>query len=243
MITLYSWPTPNHYKVTCFLREAHINYDVQVVHIGKGEQFSSDYLKICPNNKIPALTDASPSTGTEPLTLFESGCILEYLADKTGLFLAPIGQTQRYEVLKWLYWQMAGLGPMLGQNHHFSQYASEKIPYAIQRYLNETKRLYTVLDHQIANKDFVVGNSLSLADFAIYPWIVPHEKQGQNLNDYPNIKKWFERLTQRPAFQQAYQEGALLKGGQETVTEESKSILFGQSGQQLRSQNKNKLLK
>lgn len=230
---LYSWPTPNSYKVTILLRELGLPYDFHVVDISKGEQFLPDFLQKNPNNKIPVLVD--DSVASSPAVLFESGCILEYLADKTQKFLPPVGNPKRYEVLKWLYWQMAGFGPMLGQNHHFSQYAPEKIPYAIDRYVNESKRLYKVLDHQLARtQNFVAGTELSIADFAVYPWVVSHEKQGIDLKDYSAVKKWFETLSMRPSVVESYKEGDEIKKGRVTVTEESRKFLFGQKGDHLK---------
>ncbi len=235
MYTLHTWPTPNSYKVTIFMREAGLSYDVRVVNISQGEQFRPEFLELNPNNKIPVLVDAEPLGQSAPLVLSESGCILEYLADKTGRFLAPAGDPLRYETLNWLYWQMAGLGPMLGQNHHFTQYAPEKIPYAIERYLKESQRLYSVLDHRLRGRRFVAGEELSIADMAIYPWIVPHEKQGLNLSDYPDLQRWFEAMKARPAVREAYAEGDLLRGSQgPTVNAASRQFLFGQDGQHLR---------
>ncbi len=235
MIKLYTWPTPNGYKVSILLREAQIPYDAVPVNISRGDQFKEEFLKLTPNNKIPVLVDTSPMRGDKPIVLFESGAILEYLADKSGLFLAPFGEPERYESLKWLYWQMAGLGPMLGQNHHFSSYAPEKIPYAIERYLNETRRLYTVLDHRLESSPYVGGKDYSIADMAAYPWIVSHEKQGQRLEDYPSLKIWFDKLHARPAVRAAYEEGKSLRGDQgPTVTAGSQAILFGQTGEHLK---------
>lgn len=230
---LHSWPTPNSYKVAIALREMGYEYSFDLVDIANGAQFSAEFLAKNPNNKIPVLTDPNGPDDKE-ICLFESGAILEYLADKSGKFLAPAGSRLRYEQLQWLYWQMAGFGPMLGQNHHFSQYAPEKVPYAIERYLNESKRLYKVLDHKLAQSEFVVGSELSIADFAIFPWTVSHKKQGIDLADYPALKSWHEKLAARPHFQAAYEEGLKLKDGRETVTEESRKILFGQSGSHLK---------
>jgi GST-like protein len=203
MIDLYYWATPNGHKITIFLEEAGIPYRLHPVNIGKGEQFNPEFLKFSPNNRIPAIIDQNPSDGGKPISVFESGAILVYLAEKTGKFLSE-DLRGRMETLQWLFWQMAGLGPMLGQNHHFSQYAPEKIPYAIERYVKETARLYGVLDRRLADRPFVAGD-YSIADMAMYPWIVPHEKQGQNLNDFPNVKKWFEAVAKRPAVVRAYE--------------------------------------
>ncbi len=232
-IKLYSWPTPNSFKITIALREMGLPYEFHLLDISKGEQFSKDFLSLNPNNKIPVIVDPSGPEG-KSITLSESGAILEYLADKTGSFLDP-PSLERYKTLQWLYWQMAGFGPMLGQNHHFSQYAPEKIPYAIERYLNETKRLYSVLNRQLSSNAFVSGEELSIADFACYPWVVPHGKQGINLSDFPSLKQWFEKLSKRQHVIAAYDEGARLKQGNETVTEESRKFLFGQKGDHLKN--------
>jgi GST-like protein len=227
MIDLYYWTTPNGHKVTMFLEEAGLPYTVHPVHIGKGEQFQPDFLKIAPNNRIPAIVDQAPADGGEPIALFESGAILLYLADKTGQFI-PADLRGRNETLQWLFWQMGGLGPMAGQNHHFSQYAPEKIPYAIERYVKETARLYAVLDKHLAGREFIAG-SYSIADMACYPWIVPHERQGQNLADFPNVQRWFQAIAARPATQRAY---ALTEqvnpGNVPSVNEASRKVLFGQ---------------
>ncbi len=202
MIDLYYWTTPNGHKITIFLEEADLPYTIHPIDIGKGDQFDPEFLKISPNNRIPAIVDDEPVTG-DPISVFESGAILQYLADKTGQFL-PSDLHPRVEVLQWLNWQMGGLGPMLGQNHHFSKYAPEKIPYAIERYVKETARLYGVLNKQLAGRDYIAGD-YSIADMACYPWIVPHEGQGQNLNDFPNVKRWFEVMGARPAVKAAYE--------------------------------------
>ncbi|MBL4766076.1 MAG: glutathione S-transferase N-terminal domain-containing protein [Colwellia sp.] len=224
-LDLYYWTTPNGHKITIFLEEAGLPYNLHAIDINKGEQFTAEFLAISPNNRIPALVDPTPIDSDEPLSIFESGAILEYLADKTGTFLPQSGAA-RYQVLQWLYWQMGGLGPMAGQNHHFSQYAAEKIPYAISRYVNETARLYNVLDKQLADKPFIAGE-YSIADMASYPWIRSYEKQSQDLNDFPNVKSWFERISARPAVIQAYAKAATINNSV-AVTEAGKSILFGQ---------------
>ena len=224
-LDLYYWTTPNGHKVTIFLEEAGLPYNLHPININKGEQFTSEFLAISPNNRIPALVDSTPNDENEPLSIFESGAILEYLADKTGTFLPKSGAA-RYNVLQWLYWQMGGLGPMAGQNHHFTQYAPEEVPYAITRYVNETARLYGVLEKQLAGKNFITGE-YSIADMASYPWIHSHDKQGQDLNNFPNIKAWFERISARPAVIQAYAKADVINNGT-AVTEEGKSILFGQ---------------
>ena len=226
MIDLYYWPTPNGHKITLFLEEAGLPYRLIPVDIGKGQQFEPDFLRISPNNKIPAIVDHEPADGGAPLTLFESGAILAYLADKIGRFL-PREPRQRAEVLQWLFWQMGGLGPMAGQNHHFNQYAPEKVPYAIDRYVKETSRLYAVLDQRLADRAFVAGEH-SIADMAIYPWIVPHEKQQQRLEDFPGLKRWFEAIHERPATIRAYAKGAAL-GAQPLTSADARKVLFGQS--------------
>ncbi|MDD0967310.1 MULTISPECIES: glutathione binding-like protein [Pseudomonas] len=203
MIDLYYWTTPNGHKISLFLEEAGLRYDVHPINISQGEQFQPHFLKIAPNNRIPAIVDHEPADGGEPLSLFESGAILLYLAEKTGKFL-PKDLRGRQVALQWLFWQMGGLGPMAGQNHHFSQFAPEKIPYAIKRYIDETARLYGVLDKQLANNEFVAGSEYSIADMAIYPWIVSHKWQSQNLEDFPNVQRWFNRIKDRPATVKAY---------------------------------------
>jgi GST-like protein len=225
MIDLYYWTTPNGHKITMFLEEAGMPYRIVPINIGKGEQFAPDFLGIAPNNRIPAIVDHQPADGGAPLALFESGAILLYLADKSARFIAP-DLRGRSEAIQWLFWQMGGLGPMAGQNHHFTQYAPEKVPYAIARYTKETARLYAVLDKHLAGREFIAGG-YSIADMACYPWIVPHEKQGQNLDDFPNLKRWFDSIRERPATQRAY---ALAKeiNPAPVMDDEAKRILFGQ---------------
>lgn len=202
MIDLYYWTTPNGHKVSIFLEEAGLEYRIVPVHIGKGEQFAPEFLKIAPNNRIPAIVDHAPADGGEPIALFESGAILEYMADKSGQFL-PRETRARFNVLQWLYWQMGGVGPMAGQNHHFVRYAPEPIPYAIDRYVKETARLYGVLDRQLAGREYVAGD-YSIADMAIYPWARGWQTQQQKLEDLPNMAAWLERIEARPAVQRAY---------------------------------------
>ena len=224
MIDLHYWTTPNGHKITIFLEEAQVPYTLHPINIGKGDQFQADFLKIAPNNRIPAIVDQAPADGGAPISLFESGAILQYLAEKTGQFL-PASVRDRLETIQWLYWQMGGLGPMLGQNHHFSQYAPEKIPYAINRYVKETSRLYGVLDKRLADREYVAGD-YSIADMAAYPWIVPHEKQGQNLADFPNLQRWFESIQARPAIERAYAKAKDINTAS-TLSDEAKKILFG----------------
>lgn len=197
-IELYYWPTPNGHKITIFMEEAGLPYQVHPVDIGNGDQFKQDFLKLSPNNKMPAIVDPDGPDG-KPLAIFESGAILMYLAEKTGKYL-PASIRERYQVIEWLMFQMAGLGPMLGQAHHFRGYAPEKLPYAIERYTKEASRLYGVLDRRLAGQDYVAGE-YSIADMAIYPWIISHERQGQNLADFPYLKRWFERVGARAAVQ------------------------------------------
>ena len=201
MIDVYSWPTPNGHKVHIMLEECgyHLDKDWTAIpiNIGTGDQFAMSFLKISPNNKIPALVDPNGPDG-KPISIFESGAILLYLASKTGKFL-PKTTRDKYEVLQWLMFQMGGLGPMLGQNHHFRLYAPEKIEYAINRYTNEAKRLYGVLDQQLKDNPYIAGKSYSIADIAIYPWTRNWKNQGMEINDYPHFKAWFEKIGERPA--------------------------------------------
>jgi GSH-dependent disulfide-bond oxidoreductase len=230
MIELYYWPTPNGHKITMFLEEADLPYEIRPVDISAGDQFKPDFLTISPNNRMPAIVDHEPLGGGEPVSVFESGAILVYLAEKTRRFL-PTDLRGRKAVLEWLFWQVGGLGPMAGQNHHFVQYVPEKIPYAINRYVNETNRLYGVLDRQLAERDYIAGE-YSIADMACYPWTVSHERQQQNLDEFPNLKGWFERVRERPATGRAYQKGEPYMN-RPAVTEEGKKILFGQTAASL----------
>jgi len=226
MIDLYYWTTPNGHKITIFLEETALPYSIKPVNIGTGDQFKPEFLAISPNNRIPAIVDHEPDGGGKPLSAFESGAILQYLAEKTGKFL-PVDLRGRTEVMQWLFWQMGGLGPMLGQNHHFRNYTTEKIPYAINRYVKETERLYGVLDERLADRDFIAGD-YSIADMACYPWIVLHERQGQNLDDFPNISRWFDAVQRRDAVQRAYAIAKTINDAPAGMTEEAKAILFGQ---------------
>ncbi|BBF76313.1 glutathione S-transferase N-terminal domain-containing protein [Acinetobacter ursingii] len=200
MIDLYYWGTPNGHKISIALEEMELEYQIFPINILENDQFQPDFLKISPNNKIPAIIDQD-GPNHEPISIFESGAILQYLGRKTGLFY-PTDEQERVEVEQWLMWQMGGLGPMLGQNHHFGRFAKEKIPYAIERYVAETKRLYSVLNTQLIGQKFVAGE-YSIADMAILPWILRHEWQSIDLNDYPYVKDYVERLTARPAVQKA----------------------------------------
>ncbi len=227
MIDLYYWTTPNGHKITMFLEEAGLPYRIIPVNIGKGDQFKPEFLAISPNNRMPAIVDHEPAGGGDPVPVFESGAILLYLAEKTGK-LIPSDLRGRKAVLEWLFWQMGGLGPMAGQNHHFAIYAPEKLPYAIERYVNETNRLYAVLNKQLGKSEFVAG-AYSIADIASYPWIVPYERQGQNLDDFPNLKRWFHAIRERPATIRAYERAKEVNPQQNQMTEEDKKILFGQT--------------
>jgi GSH-dependent disulfide-bond oxidoreductase len=227
MIELHFWPTPNGHKITMFLEEAGLDYEIHPVNISVGDQFKADFLSFSPNNRIPAIVDRAPEGGGEPVGLFESGAILLYLAEKSGK-LIPDDVHGRKTVLEWLFWQVGGLGPMAGQNHHFSQYAPEKIPYAIERYVKETNRLYGVLNRRLDGRDFIAGDAYSIADIACYPWIVPHERQGQKLEDFPHLKAWFDRVAALPSTQSAYKIGEKYRTNP-TVTPESAKILFGQT--------------
>jgi GST-like protein len=226
MIDLYYWTTPNGHKITMFLEETGLPYRIVPVNIGKGAQFEPEFLAISPNNRIPAIIDRDPRDRRGPLSVFESGAILLYLAEKTGQLL-PAELRGRVEVTQWLFWQVAGLGPMAGQNHHFARYAAEKIPYAIERYVKETNRLYGVLNKRLADRAFLAGD-YSIADIAAYPWIVPYEAQGQKLEDFPHLKRWFEAIHDRPATVRAYAKAAAINT-EPTVTEEARRVLFGQT--------------
>ncbi|MGO9007469.1 MAG: glutathione binding-like protein [Beijerinckiaceae bacterium] len=233
MIDLYYWPTPNGHKITLFLEEAGLPYQIHPVNIGRGDQFKPEFLAIAPNNRMPAIIDHAPKDGGAPISVFESGAILLYLAEKTGLFLSA-DLRLRVQTLEWLFWQVGGLGPMAGQNHHFSQYAPEKIAYAIERYVKETNRLYGVLNKRLANRPFIVGE-YSIADMACYPWIVPHKNQGQNLGDFPHLKRWFEAIKARPATISAYAKAQEVNPSPPpAMDEEAKKILFGQTAANVR---------
>lgn len=214
--------------MTLFLEEAGLPYRMLPVNIGKGEQFEPEFLAVSPNNKIPALVDHTPQGGGEPIAIFESGAMLLYLAEKIGRFI-PTELRGRVEVLKWLFWQVGGLGPMAGQNGHFNVFAPEEIPYAIKRYIDETQRLYGVLNKQLAGREFIAG-AYSIADMAAYPWIVPHASHGQKIEDFPELKRWFERIAARPATIKAYGEAKdVYARGAAPMDEASRKVLFGQT--------------
>jgi GSH-dependent disulfide-bond oxidoreductase len=201
MIDVYFWPTPNGYKVTVMLEELGLKYNIVPVNIGRGDQFRPEFLKISPNNRMPAIID-SEGPGGKPFAIFESGAILMYLAEKYGK-LMPSETRGKYEVIEWLMFQMASVGPMLGQAHHFRLYAPEKLPYAIDRYTNEARRIYNVIDKRLGDAAYLAGE-YSIADIAVYPWLVPHDMQGQNLDDTPNLKRWYEEVRTRPAVQRGF---------------------------------------
>ena len=226
MLEVYSWATPNGHKVHIMLEECELPYRVHPVDIAAGQQFSADFLAISPNNKIPALVDSDGPDG-HPMSLFESGAILLYLAGKTNRFM-PNSVRGRYEVLQWLMFQMGGVGPMLGQAHHFRIYATQKIDYAINRYTNEAKRLYGVMDKQLANNKYIAGDQYTIADMAIYPWLRSWKNQGIDWTDYPRLKAWFDEVSARPAVQRGV---AVLADLRKPMTgERERDILFG--GQQ-----------
>jgi GST-like protein len=224
MIDLYSWPTPNGHKVHIMLEEVGLPYRVHAVDIGAGEQFEPDFLAISPNNKIPAIVDQD-GPGGQPYSLFESGAILLYLAEKTGKLL-PQEPRSRYDVIQWLMFQMANVGPMLGQAHHFRHYAPEPIEYAINRYTNEASRLYGVIDRRLKDREYLAGGDYSIADIATFPWLRSWKRQGQNIEDYPNLKRWFEAIAARPAVQRGLQ---VLADRQRSgpMDEKEREVLFG----------------
>ena len=228
MIDLYYAPTPNGHKMTLFLEEAGLPYRMVPVSLSKGEQFKPEFLAISPNNKIPAMVDHEPAGGGEPIAIFESGAMLLYLAEKIGRFI-PTELRGRVEVLKWLFWQVGGLGPMAGQNGHFNVFAPEKLPYAMKRYIDETNRLYGVLNKQLGGREFIAG-AYSIADMATYPWIVPHTSHGQRLEDFVDLKRWFDAIAARPATIKAYGEAKdVYARGATPMTDEARRILFGQA--------------
>ncbi len=224
MIDLYTWPTPNGHKVHIALEEMGLPYAVHAIDIGAGDQFKPEFLKISPNNKVPAIVDRE-GPGGKPLALFESGAILIYLAEKTGKLLAPRG-AQRYAAIQWLMFQMSGVGPMLGQAHHFRVYAPEVFPYAIDRYTNEAKRLYGVLDRRLGEAGYLAGAEYGIADIATFPWLRYWERQGVALADYPNVHRWLDVIAARPAVQRGLQVLAE-HARKEPITEAQREVLFG----------------
>ncbi len=228
MIDLYYWTTPNGHKITLFLEETGTPYKLIPININKGEQFKADFLAVSPNNRIPALVDHAPAGGGKPISVFESGAMLVYLAEKTGKFLPKDGAA-RADTMQWLFWQMGGLGPMSGQNNHFSNYAVEKLHYAMDRYRNEVNRLYGVMDRRLADRPFLAGE-YSIADMASYPWVVPHERQGQKIADFPNLKRWLDAIAARPATVRAYDIVQKVNPGHGGIrTAEERAIMFGQT--------------
>ncbi len=226
MIDVYSWPTPNGHKVHIALEELGLPYNVHAIDIGAGDQFKPEFLKISPNNRIPAIVDREGPKG-KSLALFESGAILIYLAEKTGRLLASKGNA-RYGAIQWLMFQMANIGPMLGQAHHFRTYAPEKLPYAIERYTNEAKRLYRVLDRRLGEAPHLAGADYGIADVATFPWLRSWEKQGVALSDYPNVQRWFDAIAARPAVQRGLQ---VLSDrvNKQPFTDQQREILFGKT--------------
>lgn len=224
-IELYYWPTPNGWKVTIFLEEAGLPYDIVPVDIGAGDQFEEAFLRISPNNKMPAIVDQE-GPGGEPISVFESGAILIYLAEKTGMFY-PSAPREKYRVLEWLMFQMGSVGPMLGQAHHFRQYAPEEIPYAVERYTNEAARIYNVIDKRLSESEYIAGDEYTIADMAVFPWLVSYERQGQKLEDFPNLARWYESIEARPAVQRALSVGEELRRPIEELDEEARDRLFG----------------
>jgi GSH-dependent disulfide-bond oxidoreductase len=229
MIDLHYWPTPNGHKITIFLEEAGLPYTIHKVDIGKGDQFKPEFLKIAPNNRMPAIVDHAPKDGGAPISIFESGAILQYLAEKTGKFLST-DIRKKTEVMQWLFWQMGGLGPMAGQNGHFNVYAPEKVPYAIERYTKETSRLYGVMNKRLADRDYLAGD-YSIADMASYPWIVPYEVHKQKLEDFPHLKRWFDAIKARPAVVKAYAHA----GERKPMTDDERKVLFGQDAKTVKA--------
>ena len=232
MIDLYFWPTPNGFKITIALEEMGLPYTVTPIDIGGGKQFEPAFLKISPNNKMPAIVDPNGPNG-KPVSVFESGAILLYLAEKTGQFL-PTDPRARIETLEWSMWQMGGLGPMLGQAHHFRFYAPEQNGYAIDRYTNEGKRLYGVLDRRLADNEWLVGDDYTIADMAAFPWTRSYEKQGIDLAEFPHVKRWFDANNARPAVQKALTVLAENQRGSTPITDEEREIMFGNAQYQRR---------
>jgi GSH-dependent disulfide-bond oxidoreductase len=230
-IELFYWPTPNGWKATIMLEECGLPYTVIPVNISGGEQFKRKFLSIAPNNRIPAIVDPD-GPGGKPISIFESGAILQYLGRKTGK-LYPSRERERVEVEQWLFWQMSGLGPMAGQAHHFRQYAQKKVPYAIERYTDEVHRLYGVMNRRLKDRDFLASR-YSIADIACWGWVLPHKNQGQDLNDFPNLKAWFERIGSRPAVKRGFAVGLDLRrmglGAKTKEAAQARSVLFNQRG-------------
>ena len=224
MIDVYYWPTPNGHKITIALEEMGLDYAIKPVNIGTGEQFEPSFLAFSPNNRMPAIIDHD--AGGDKQTVFESGAILLYLAEKTKMFM-PTSGAGRVAVMEWLMWQMGGFGPMLGQAHHFNFYAPEKVQYAMDRYSNEANRLYGVLDRRLAITEWVAGDEYSIADMAIFPWSRTYERQGVNIEDYPNVARWREAMMARPAVEKGMKVGAELRQDLSKISPEEYKKLFG----------------
>lgn len=231
-IDIYFWPTPNGNKVSIFCEEAGLEYNLHPINISEGDQFKEEFLAISPNNKMPAIIDPDGPDG-EQISIFESGAILIYLAEKTGKFL-PRSPREKYRTLEWLMFQMGGVGPMLGQNHHFRQYAPEKLPYAIERYTNEAARLYGVIDKRLSQSAYLAGDEFTIADIATWPWLTNHENQGQNLDDFPHLKAWYEGMQNRPALQKAMERGKEIAESGLTLDDKTRDTLFGKGQYQKR---------
>jgi GST-like protein len=230
MIDLHFWPTPNGWKISVALEEMGLAYRIVPVNIGRGEQFKPGFLAISPNNRMPAIVDHDPPGGGKPISVFESGAILLYLAEKSGKFL-PRDLRGRTEVTEWLMWQMGGLGPMLGQNHHFRMYAPEKLPYAIERYTKEAQRLYGVLDRRLADREYICGD-YSIADMACWPWTILHERQGITIGEFPSVQRWLEKMKARPGVQRGFDAARELRNASAAgPDEQARKILFGQTNQ------------
>ena len=226
-IQLYYWPTPNGHKISIFLEEAGLPYEIVPVDIGAGDQFEDAFLRISPNNKMPAIVDPDGPDGG-PISLFESGAILIYLSEKIGRFL-PGSPRERYVALQWLMFQMGHVGPMLGQAHHFRQYADEESPYAVERYTNEAARLYRVMDRRLSETEYFVGDEYTIVDMAIFPWLRSYEKQGQKMEDYPSVNRWFAEIGNRPAVQRALKVGEELRRNLKELDQEARDMLFGRT--------------
>jgi GST-like protein len=230
MIDLHFWPTPNGWKISIALEEMELPYTVVPVNIGKGEQYEPEFLAISPNNRIPAIVDHAPIGGGEPISVFETGAILLYLAEKTGKFI-PADARGRYDVIQWIMWQMGGLGPMLGQHGHFKLYATEKIPYAIERYRTEAHRLYGVLNHRLGEREFLCGD-YSIADMACWPWILTYKSQGIEMDAFAHVRRWYDALKERPGLRRGYDLGKDLRKsvfGKNGPDEETRRTLFRQN--------------
>ena len=226
MIDLYYWPTPNGLKITVLLREIGLEYRLYPINIGKGDQFDPEFLSVSPNNRIPAIVDHEPEGGGDSISVFESGAILLYLAEKYDQFL-PTDQRLRVQAIEWLMWQMGSLGPMLGQNHHFNRYAPEDVPYAIKRYSDETLRLYAVLNRRLIDRDYIAG-SYSIADIAVYPWVNRYEWHKTDIDRFPEVKRWYQTIGERPGVIRAYDEAKTINVGN-VASDESRKVLFGQT--------------